>query len=143
MSLTLVKKSLSLVDETVATHSDNKPASDYAGWKKLKKLPLRNIKKKKELTTAAADTKKKAAFVVQRIKRQVENDKQFDRVEENIKNLKTLSQSSRINRKLEKKIIDSVQVKKRNYSRVEVDKKSLSVFTEEDFDNFEREYFHS
>lgn len=122
MSISLVKKSLNLVDTETRTSDANFNS------------PKRNKSRKRQI-----DGKKEATAVVQKIREKSKIEKEINRIDVNVQKLLNLSQTNQINKKSENKLLDNLTKKRKR--KCGSSKEQKTVFTEEDFAKFEREYF--
>ncbi|XP_025407365.1 uncharacterized protein LOC112681316 [Sipha flava] len=131
MSYSTLKKALQLFDES----ADSKNS-----------ILNRTTKKKKSKTQQAKSVFKVPIFMksdanksVQKIKEQIKNDKELNLVQINLERLHKLNKTSYVNN------IASTIIKKRLESpeTINTKKEDSTVFTDEDFEKFEREYFQN
>jgi len=133
MSYSTLKKALQLFEEPVSNqkHTHKKTATKSPRFKSKSKLA-------KSVFKVPNFVKSDAGKSILRLKEQIKNEKEINLVKLNLERLHKLDQTSCLNN------IASNLIKQRMVSEKSNNKKEDStVFTDEDFEKFEREYFQS
>ncbi|XP_075225660.1 uncharacterized protein LOC142326823 [Lycorma delicatula] len=135
MSISLVKKSLQLLESTEIRGNRNKRS--YKDSSKSEKL---SVKKSNSDSKVCKRNTQESNFVktLKKIQKEYKREKDKDKTELNLQKLKTLNENLIENKKVTE--FFKRASKNREVKIVEKEEEQSTVFTEEDFAKFEREY---
>ncbi|XP_050545851.1 active regulator of SIRT1 isoform X2 [Daktulosphaira vitifoliae] len=133
MSYSTLKKALQLFEDSVSEKKKNIKKSSYIISKSKRKIQrAKNIFKVPEVIKSNANKS------IKEIQEKIRNEKELNLVQINLERLNKLDRTSCINSTASKLIEQRYKSPSASLS-----KKEQSVFTDEDFEKFEREYFQN